>query len=167
MVRFVVERSREQNLRKIVTIEISAYNAFAHAFLSTPNLSEHLGGLQGLAGLVDITLLSEALLSKPSNVIQSESRFWLLAHFIGLHRLNEGSHQSPTYMRALTVLLSDSANEIVGRIDAQDPENAKQPHEDDDEEQYFEVPLPAFVRDELVTLVDKESVTGLLAKFNT
>lgn len=69
-------------------------------------------------------------------------------------------------MRALTVLLSDSANEIVGRIDATNVEESKQSQEDD-EEQNFALPLPPFVKDELVTLVDKESITGLLAKFNT
>jgi ubiquitin-protein ligase E3 C len=147
-------------------VQVSAYNAFSQYFLSTPKLSDYLGGLQSLAALVNITILAESLLTLSSTLEQSEAQLWLLAHFISLHRLKDGSHQQPAYMKALTVLLSNSASEIVGRIDAHDPEATERAHEDADEEEVYAEPLPQFVKNELVTLVNKESITGLLTKFN-
>ena len=149
---------------------LSAYSAFALIFLPTANLSEILGGLEELAGFVNITYLSEAIIRAATSTVlftvQAELRLWLLAHFINLHRLNRGVSQEPGYMRTISLLLSSSASEIVDRIDIEDLEGLQQTGEEDDEGHPFPLPLPRFVKDELVTLVDKQSITGLLAKFN-
>ena len=141
-------------------------------FLATINLSEVLGGLERLATSINITLLSKAVIRAATNTalftVQSEPRLWLLTHFIRLHRLQDGTSEEPEYMRAISVLLSSSATEIISRIDIEDSEALHQASgEEEDDGQIYTSPLPSFVKDELVTLVDKRSITGLLAKFNT
>lgn len=134
------------------------------------NLSETLGDLETLAASVNIELLSEALIraSKTNSLlaVQPQSRLWLLAHLIRLNRLRHGADQEPVYMRALSVLISSSASEIVGRIDADDSESLHQSSDDEDDSHLYAQPLPRFVKQELITLVNKQSITGLLEKFN-
>lgn len=134
------------------------------------DLSETLGGLEELAASVNIELLSEALVraSKTNALlaVQPQPRLWLLAHLIRLNRLRHGTSQEPIYMRALSVLISSSASEIVGRIDADDSEPLPHSADDEDDTHINAQPLPRFVKEELVTLVNKQSITGLLEKFN-
>jgi ubiquitin-protein ligase E3 C len=134
------------------------------------DLSETLEGLEELAASVNIELLSEALVraSKTNALlaVQSQPRLWLLAHLIKLNRLRHGTSQEPIYMRALSVLISSSASEIVGRIDADDSESLPHSADDEDDTLINAQPLPRFVKEELVTLVNKQSITGLLEKFN-
>jgi ubiquitin-protein ligase E3 C len=135
------------------------------------DLSESLGGLEELAASVNIELLSEALvLASKSNAllaVQPQPRLWLLAHLIRLNRLRHGTSQEPIYMRALSVLISSSVGEIVGRIDADDSEPLPHSADDEDDTHINAQPLPRFVKEELITLVNKQSITGLLEKFNS
>lgn len=137
--------------------------------LPLENLSEAFGNLRELARVVNIKLISEALIraSKSTSlpVVHTQSRLWLLAHLINLHRLQNGNAQEPVYMRALSLLLSSSASEIVDRIDAEDSESLNRSGNEEDLDM-SKTALPKFVKDELITLVDKQSVTELLAKFN-
>jgi ubiquitin-protein ligase E3 C len=145
-------------------LQTNIYSAFALNFLATTNLSEILGSLEEISRFVNMKLLSQALIFASSSAsllnISSGSRLWLLSQFIALHRFQEGTDQEPIYLKALSVILSASANEIVGRIDAVEQES----HSEDDDENLVQ-PLPNFVRDQLKTLVNKQSITGLLAKF--
>jgi ubiquitin-protein ligase E3 C len=121
--------------------------------------------MEELALRVDIELLSEALVDATlhlTNEIRPNLRLWLLAHLIHIHRLQEGSSQRPMYMRALSTLLSSSANEIVGRVDQN--ESIVSAEEDDHDP---ELPIPSFIREELITLVNKASISGLLEKFDS
>lgn len=150
---------------------LTAYNSFALLFLTIVDLSEILGGLEGLAAGVNMELLSETLIraSKSNTLlaINPQSRLWLLAHLIRINRLRHGTHQEPIYMRALSVLISSSASEIVGRIDSDESEPLHHAAEDEDDTDIAMQSLPRFVKDELITLVNKQSITGLLEKFNT
>ena len=134
------------------------------------DLSETLGGLEELAASVNIEFLSETLIraSKTNTLlaIQPQPRLWLLAHLIRLNRLRHGTSQEPIYMRALSVLISSSASEIVGRIDTDDSETLPHSADDEDDTHINAQPLPRFVKEELATLVNKRSITGLLEKFN-
>jgi ubiquitin-protein ligase E3 C len=134
------------------------------------DLSETVEGLEELAASVNIELLSEALVraskTKALLAVQPQPRLWLLAHLIRLNRLRHGTSQAPIYMRALSVLISSSASEIVGRIDADDSESPPHSVDDEDDTHIIAQPLPRFVKEELVTLVNKQSITGLLEKFN-
>ena len=115
-------------------------------------MSEKLGGLEELAASVNIELLSEALVraSKTTALlaVQPQPRLWLLAYLIRLNRLRHGTSQEPIYMRALSVLISSSASEIVERIDADEPESLPHSAEDEDDTHINAQPLPHFVKDD-------------------
>ncbi len=150
-------------------INYNAYATLALNFLTTPDLANLLGSLDDLSAILNLSILSSALVreysSSSGNQLQSERRLWLLAHFISLHRLQRRSGQEPEYLRALSLQLSGSSNEIVGRIDATDPGNI-QDATDSGAADKPPAPLPAFVKDELLSLVNQDSISGLLAKFN-
>ncbi|KUJ22087.1 uncharacterized protein LY89DRAFT_638276 [Mollisia scopiformis] len=156
-------------------VSIQAYEAFALYFLTTPNIANQGGLLDGLASVVDVSLVSSALLSSAlardaaSNVVDhigADRKLWLLAHFISLNRLQQRSSQEPEYLRALSLQLSSSSGDILSRIDVQDPEVLREITEREDGDTIPPIPLPTFVKDELLSLVNQSSITGLLAKFN-
>jgi ubiquitin-protein ligase E3 C len=119
---------------------------------------------------VNVGLLSTALVREfsPTSTeqLQPSGRLWLLAHFIALHRLQHRSSQEPEFLRALSLQLSSCSGEIVGRIDAMDPEVAEESANGDSSQGSIVPPLPSPIKDELLSLVNKDSITGLLAKFN-
>lgn len=150
-------------------INYDAYAALALNFLTTPDLANLLGSLDDLSTILNLSILSSALVreysSSSGNQLQSERRLWLLAHFISLHRLQRRSGQEPEYLRALSLQLSGSSSEIMGRIDATDPETLQEA-KDSGAADKPPAPLPSFVKDELLSLVNQDSISGLLAKFN-
>lgn len=139
-------------------------------FLTIPDLKGLLGRLDELAAIINVGLLSEALVhefsSGSANHASPDNRLWLLAHFIALHRLQQRSDQEPTFLRALSLQLSSSSGEIVGRIDSADPESLQESADDENAQATVPPPLPSFIRDELTSLVNQASITGLLTKFN-
>ncbi|CAG8956396.1 hypothetical protein HYFRA_00003779 [Hymenoscyphus fraxineus] len=146
---------------------LAAHSAFALNFLTTPNLATILGDLGRLTAVTDVGVVSEALVREFANSsfeIHSEARLWLLAHLICLHRLQQRDGQEPNFLRALSIQLSSSASDIIGRLDGADTEIMESSSEDADREVI--PPLPDFIRDELLSLVNQTSITGLLAKFN-
>ncbi|KAE8450884.1 hypothetical protein EG329_005324 [Mollisiaceae sp. DMI_Dod_QoI] len=160
---------------KTRNITLEAYAAFAFYFLTTPNLASQRGLLDGLAMIADITLLSSALLSSAlareltSSIVDNigvDRKLWLLAHFISLQRLQQRDSQEPEYLRALSLQLSSSSGDILSRIDVQDPEVLQEITENGEGETAAPSPLPTFVKDELLSLVNQSSISGLLAKFN-
>ncbi|CZT41019.1 related to HUL5-ubiquitin-protein ligase (E3) [Rhynchosporium secalis] len=148
----------------------NAYSAFSLYLLTTPRLANSLGSLEGLAAIVDVGLLSSALVKEFStgsiDHIQDERKLWLLAHFISIHRLQRRSSQETEYLRALSLQLSQSSAEIIGRMNAQDPEVLEDTVDDAELDRNPTLPLPTFVKHELLSLVKEESITGLIAKFN-
>jgi ubiquitin-protein ligase E3 C len=148
---------------------LNAHAAFALYFLTTPNLASLLEGLDELAAMVHLSLLSAALVrefsSSSAYQIQPDSKLWLLAHFISLHRLQRRNSQEPEFLRALSLQLSSSSGEIVGRIDS-DRGALQQAGHNEETEHNLLPPLPIFVKEELLSLVNQASISGLLAKFN-
>lgn len=126
--------------------------------------------MEELASIIDIRLVSIALVRGFSSDIalqvENESKLWLLANFICLHRLQHRDSQEPDFLRALSIQLSNSSVDIVGRVDATDPDVLQQFADSDDVETDNIPPLPRFVKEELLSLVNQSSITGLLAKFN-
>ena len=146
---------------------LAAYIALAYTILIRPNLSEK-DVLHHLASMVDVGILSQAILQDTSvtrlSTMKSEARLWLLSHFIYLHNLRSSHSQEPNYVKALSIMLSFSANDIFGRIEVtQDPSDDM---DDEVEERKRPQPLPAFIKTQVVSLVNKNSITGLLAKFD-
>ena len=149
---------------------IDAYSAFALYFLSTPSFEMLLGLLDELASVVNVDLLSTALVrdfsSGLANEVPSNNKLWLLAHFIAIRRLQQCSSQEPEFLRALSLQLSSSSGEIVGRIDLSGPEVLQESADTDENPKGLPALLPSFIRDELLSLVNQTSISGLLARFN-
>lgn len=145
------------------------YKAFGYHFLSSRWMTESL--VASLAEVIDIGLLSHELSEETSysrSSLDTEDRLWLLAHLIALHRLCRGHVDEAPYMQALSNLLSLCASEIVGRVDIDETDLLMQESDGgDDGIGHMASPLPKFVKEQLVTLVNKDSINGLLAKFNT
>ena len=129
-----------------------------------------MSGLYELAPLVNVGLLSTALVrvfsSNSAEQVQPSGRLWLLAHFIALHRLQQRSSQEPEFLRALSLQLSSCSGDIVGRIDSTDPEVVEEAVNSESSQGSVVPPLPLPIKDELLSLVNKASITGLLTKFN-
>ncbi|KAH7419262.1 hypothetical protein BKA64DRAFT_11997 [Cadophora sp. MPI-SDFR-AT-0126] len=151
-------------------ILMNAHAAFAFDFLTTPDLANLLNGFEDLATGINVGFLSSALvrefLSTSVEQIQDERKLWLLAHFISINRLQRRSSQDPEFLRALSLQLSRSSGEIIGRMDARNPEVTEEPIDGAEADSTNTPPLPTFVKNELLSLVNEESITGLLAKFN-
>lgn len=144
---------------------MKAYGAFATLLLTTPFFSEHLDSLDILAETVDISLLSQSIVAVRRSTRASKDDLWLLTNLIYLHRLNKGQALRSTYIKTLCILLSATASEIIERgivENGQAQGNALDESSANDKIQ----PLPPFIRKELDTLANKESVTGLLGAFN-
>ncbi|KMU77709.1 hypothetical protein CISG_01465 [Coccidioides immitis RMSCC 3703] len=129
-----------------------------------PSLEDHLGSLNELAVGVNYKLLASVL---DSHILQSQQflssndtvgRIWLLAYFIFFHRHALGStfsEQAPEslFVKAMSSLLSSVATDISQRIDVEEEDVSKGYN-----------PLPPFVRYELLSLVNQNSITQLLSR---
>jgi ubiquitin-protein ligase E3 C len=136
---------------------IDAYISFALKFLTQQD-----DDVEDWAPFVNVSRLSTALIrvfSRGAAVdeLSPNEKLSLLAHFIALHRIQQGNSQAADFLRALSLQLSSSSAEIIRRIDFTST--------DVDEDQ-VSLGLDSFVKKELMSLVDQESITGLLEKFN-
>ena len=150
---------------------LDAYIGLAFSLLTTPNLADKFDGMKELAAIVDVGVLSQAMLQDTSisalSVMNPESRLWLLSHFICLHNLRLTHRQEPSYLRALSTILSLSANDIFGRIEVSQQQGSQDTSNDEEDEERPPQPLPEFIRNQVVSLVNKDSITGLLSKFDS
>ena len=166
-----------------------AYEGFAHEFLITPNLPTVLGSFDALASGLDYESLATALdglLSPQShqNLFQVRSRdelLWLLAYFVCFRREAYGKQDRKSggpdvqYVKIISRLVSFLADDIGTRIDVfEEPrKSAKLLPVDEldkprrrDDDRLIE-PLPSFIRSEILTLVNQDNVSGLLANMET
>lgn len=164
----LVDRSDTGDKQRILH---DSYVSMAFSFLSTPDLASRVGDMKPLAEAIDIDILSQAILRDDSKAVlgdmNPESRLWLLSHFIYLHNLCSTQRQKPGYIRALSTILSLSANDIFGRIEVSQPGVLDI---SDEEVGGSELPgqaLPEFIRSQVISLVNKQSITDLLAKFDS
>ncbi|MCJ1438793.1 hypothetical protein MMC27_008183 [Xylographa pallens] len=148
-------------LAPLQVTEISlSYRAFAEAFLTTPQLQQHLS-LDNLATGVDMNALTATLRdvltsdygTQLTTMKSKEELLWLLSHFTYLWRAHAATHAKKTrssadFIAVVSILLSSLAEEIITR---QDTIQRSSPN-----------PLPVFVANQISKLVDQESVTGLL-----
>lgn len=164
----LVDRSDVDGGRRMLH---DAYVSMAFSFLATPDLASRVGDMKILAEAINIDILSQAMLQDDSRAtlgdMNPESRLWLLSHFICLHNLCSIQQQEPSYIKALSTILSLSANDIFGRIEVSQPGVLDT---SDEEVGSSEVPrqaLPGFIRSQVVSLVNKQSIADLLAKFDS
>ncbi|PYH79907.1 hypothetical protein BO82DRAFT_121139 [Aspergillus uvarum CBS 121591] len=156
-------------LRPITSETLTAYEWFAKSYLTIPNLPQYLGSLDSLANSINYKLLTSAL-----NPLQSyfrerqredtDSCLWMLAYFIYFHRSVLGSHagqQAPDsgFIKVVSDMLNSTAMHISRRMEQDDPNDI-----DDDSER---APLHAFIKDQLISLVNQSSITGLLSQLQS
>ncbi|KFY22282.1 hypothetical protein V493_06698 [Pseudogymnoascus sp. VKM F-4281 (FW-2241)] len=164
----LVNRSGTDDGQKILH---DAYVSLAFSFLATPDLASRVGDMRFLAETINIDILSQAILQDDSRAVlgdmNPESRLWLLSHFIHLHNLCSTQRQEPGYIRALSTILSLSANDIFGRIELSQSGVLDTSDEEVGGSDPPRQALPEFIRSQVISLVNKQSITDLLAKFDS
>ena len=162
----------------------AAYRAFSSRYLTTPNLMALLGerGVGEIAAAVDVRRIAATWSAKTD----TDGTLWLLAHVIYLSRHRKGSAaaaaaaagdvsplsaQGGLYIRFLSQLLSSVAVEVGRRIDVEDVTMGDRDHPEggDDggstkpKKEKKKEPLPAFVKEQLESLVQQSSVFSMLS----
>ncbi|KAI9850172.1 MAG: hypothetical protein M1838_006017 [Thelocarpon superellum] len=167
------------------------YESCASNLLTTPDLESHLGTLHPLYSALELSELAAVLATllgtaqSRGNILSlaPEARLWLLAHFIALHQIADDVQKAadrkakPHYVAVVSVLLGSLADEVSQRIDVQDapmhPPSTMFDDVDDDENPHPHPyatsraavrPLPPFVRQRILALVNQQSITSLLAQ---
>lgn len=161
-------------LQPLTSNTLNAYEGFATSFLTTAQLQNHLGTLNILAASLNPKLLASSLASSLKSdsmrqTISKEERLWLLAYFIHFHRQAYGLEVSrrglpeQDYITVVSVLLCSVADQITARIDLDDTKFTKGDERSSSREGLYE-PLPHFIREEILSLVNQGSITNLLAR---
>lgn len=158
-------------LRPITSETLTAYEWFAKTYLVIPDLSSYLGTLDGLANNINYKLLTSALgfldsqlKNRPSSDEDVEARLWLLAYFIYFHRYALGSQAGqqapePGFVKVVSELLNSTAVHVSQRLEMEES------GEMDDSPVKF--PLHPFVKEQFSTLVNQNSITGLLSQLQS
>ncbi|KAE8396592.1 hypothetical protein BDV23DRAFT_177586 [Aspergillus alliaceus] len=158
-------------LRPITAETLTAYEWFARNYLTIPDLSTCLGTLDGLANNINYKLLASALgpmqsqfKATPQNSDDVNSRLWLLSYFIFFHRYALGSqagYKAPEsgFVKVVSDLLNSTAVHISRRLDT-----GEVTEYDDSTER---APLHPFIKEQLLSLVNQGSITGLLSELQS
>ncbi|KAJ5543438.1 hypothetical protein N7461_009441 [Penicillium sp. DV-2018c] len=155
-------------LRPITSETMTAYEAFAVSYLTIPDLVAFIGSLDGLAHQINYKILAPALESyiAPANgrpsVADVEARHWLLAYLIFFHRHTspgQASLQAPDlgFLNVVSELLN-STSAYLTRCFEMDESN--------DAVTGSGPSLHPFVKEQVSSLVNQGSVTGLLSRIN-
>lgn len=154
-------------LRPITSETMSAYESFATSYLTIPNLEAYLGRLDGLASEINYRMLAlavSALLEPTARnhraLDKTESRSWLLSYLIFFHRHALGSQaniRAPEldFVTVISDLLTSTATYLMQGLDVDDPSDMDSPK--------GLRSLHPFIKDQVTSLVNQSSVTGLLS----
>ncbi|KAJ5187657.1 hypothetical protein N7449_010651 [Penicillium cf. viridicatum] len=158
-------------LRPITSETMTAYEALAMSYLTIPNLPAYLGELDGLAHQINYKLLAPAIEScisltkeriSTDDVEGIEGRLWLLAYLIFFHRYalpGQANLQAPDlgFLNVVSGLLNSTSIYLTRWLEAD--ENGLDP---------VRGPyLDQFVTDQVSSLVNQSSITGLLSRIKT
>ena len=125
----------------------AVYTGFAWCFFSSSTISSAID-LNKLIGLVDFPTLTTAIgdgISRLS-VLSRQEVLWLLAHYIYFGRR---STRGASYVEVISKLISYCAADIESRM------HVSKRFDTSDEE-----PLPRFVEEQLLSLIDQDSVSS-------
>ncbi|KAL1881708.1 ubiquitin-protein ligase (E3) [Paecilomyces lecythidis] len=153
-------------LRPLTSETLSAYEWFARVYLTIPDLDSHIGTIEDLATNINYRLLASALdahISQAPPVSSSpedtENRLWLLAYFIYFHRHALGGvvqkAPEPEFVKVVSLLLNSVALYVSRRLEVDDSTES---------EEVQSSPLHPFVREQIISLVNQNSITGLLSQ---
>lgn len=161
-----------------------AYESFAWNYLTTPDLPTSLGNFESLAWGLNYPLLIATLAASlrrknyGEHDVQSEKEqiLWLLAYIIYVRRLAHGDKVTanralePDYLTVVGTLLSALAEDIGARIDVEaspaslnNMQIAEELNGSGQRHRRTRLPLPPFVRKEVLSLLDQRNITNLLA----
>lgn len=154
-------------LQPITADTASAYEWFARKYLAIPDLGSQLGQLDIIASKINYRLLAKSLDSYAQGILGKqfkdenlESRLWLLAYFIFFRRsaVSGSSAQEapePEFVKVVSSLLNSVASYVSRRLE---------PDESLDDEEDQHQPLHPFIEEQINSLVNQTSITGLLSK---
>jgi ubiquitin-protein ligase E3 C len=168
-------------LTPITAETMTAYAAFGTQLLASPETLTHIKADKLVAAKVNYKMLTAALnraleedhAAKTRVLGESCRSLWLLAHMVYLHRNSFGSNgsfqvsQETDYIEILSTLLAAHGSEITHRIDILD-----EPMDDPGKRKVFladevpSTPLPPFVREQLFSLVQKDSIVGMMSQID-
>ncbi|KAE8353154.1 hypothetical protein BDV28DRAFT_148347 [Aspergillus coremiiformis] len=158
-------------LRPITAETLTAYEWFARSYLTIPDLSKYLGTLDRLANDINYKLLTSALgplqsqlKDNPQTSDDVDARLWLLSYFIFFHRYALGmqvGYKAPEsgFVKVVSDLLNSTAVHISRRLDSGEVADF-----DDSSER---IPLHPFIKEQLLSLVNQGSITGLLSELQS
>jgi ubiquitin-protein ligase E3 C len=153
-------------LQPITADTSNAYEWFARKYLTIPDLGSRLGQLD-IASKINYRLLAKSLDSYAQEITRKqlsnedlESRLWLLAYFIYFRRSAVSGSSveeapEPEFVKVVSNLLNSLASFLSRRLEPEDPL-------DNDEVQ--QPPLHPFIEEQISSLVNQSSITGLLYK---
>lgn len=158
-------------LQPITSETLTAYEWFARNFLIIPDLPSYLGTLDELANNINYKLLTSALgpldtqlRSPPSSEQDIDSRLWLLAYFIYFNRYALGSQAGqnapePGFVKVVSELLNSTAVYVSQRLEMDES--------GDMDDAPFKAPLHPFLKDQILSLINQNNITGLLSRLQS
>ncbi|CAI7575329.1 unnamed protein product [Penicillium bialowiezense] len=156
-------------LRPITSETMTAYEALATSYLTIPNLAGYLGELDELAHEINYKVLASAietstLLTKESALAgNTKAQSWLLSYLIFFHRYalpGQANLKAPDlgFLTAISGLLNLTSTHITRCLEAD---------ETSDEDSTNGPVLHPFVKDQISSLVNQSSITGLLSRIKS
>lgn len=149
---------------------ITVYEWLARLYLTVPHLNDHLqGNLHHLARDINYKILGQTMVSQNlrswdicSETPDDSPRLWLLANFIYLHRYAFGNTTpnettDPVFAYVVSVIIGACVTDITERLSLNGNENPRASRS-------HLAPLPVFVQDQIVSLINQGSVTQLLSR---
>lgn len=175
LAREILEGAISSLLKQITLNTTKAYKGFLSEYLISPTLSTLESSLARLANDINFerltTALNELLLLHDYDLLHLKSHdelLWLLAYYLYFHRVAQSLNQAPLdapeaqYINAVAKFLSFLGDDIAKRLDtsghvlaADDVEFATS--------KSSVLPLPLFVHDQILTLVNQDSVSSLFS----
>ena len=179
--RLLLPRTRHRLLEAVVALlkpitakTLVAYAAFATQFLVVPDISITFAGLEYLLARLNYKLLAKALAQLLDGQLEiqtpvtsnAEDLLWILAHFIFLHKQSLGETRSfsvaqeADFVQVVSILLNFLGEDL--RIDL-DGETYSDYGTSSTLSSATPATLPSFVRDQINSLRQQSSITGILS----
>jgi ubiquitin-protein ligase E3 C len=166
-------------LTPITAETMTAYIAFGFELLTSPNTMARISGEKLIGSKLNYKMLTAALhraveeddQAKTMIIHQRDRSLWLLAHLVFLHGQSLGAvgsfhvSQETEYIKLLSVLLAAQASEIRDRIDILDQSMADTAKRKEGRAEGTSLmPLPPFVREQVLTLIQKTSIVSIMSQ---
>lgn len=158
-------------LRPITSETMSVYESFATSYLTIQDLEIYLGKLDGLASQINYRMLALAVSAclaettpTPRALNDTKSRTWLLSYLIFFQRHALGTHANThtpelEFVTVVSELLTSTATFLMQGLEVEDPSEVDLPK--------GVRPLHPFIKEQVSSLVNQSSVTGLLSRIRS